>query len=250
VEGNANDEHVTPPSGLSLLTYLPDESMRIEIGSMLQPFGNSVTNASSLSDAVTMSTRGGFALIVATASSVDAFAAAPGQRTPILALATPEERHPDGADVILRWPARSNALFVAIVSVTGDGPKQAENIKEERFEPAIDAKAISDLEKSLGFKTLIDILQSYMHTADELAASLSATADKEDWSQTGRLAQDFAGAAGGLGLSALTAASRLLAQAARDGAGDTTLSSASDGVLTEHSRVREALFRLYPDLAA
>jgi signal transduction histidine kinase len=250
VEENANDEHVTPPSGLSLLTYLPDESMRIEIGSMLQPFGNSVTNASSLSDAVTMSTRGGFALIVATASSVDAFAAAPGQRTPILALATPEERHPDGADVILRWPARSNALFVAIVSVTGDGPKQAENIKEERFEPAIDAKAISDLEKSLGFKTLIDILQSYMHTADELAASLSATADKEDWSQTGRLAQDFAGAAGGLGLSALTAASRLLAQAARDGAGDTTLSSASDGVLTEHSRVREALFRLYPDLAA
>ena len=83
-----------------------------------------------------------------------------------------------------------------------------------------------------------------------MAASLSATADKEDWSQTGRLAQDFAGAAGGLGLSALTAASRLLAQAARDGAGDTTLSSASDGVLTEHSRVREALFRLYPDLAA
>jgi hypothetical protein len=250
VEESIDDEHVTPPSGLSLLTYLPDESMRAAVERMLVPFGNSVSNATSLWQAVTMSTRGGFALIVAAATSVDAFAAAPGQRTPILALATPEERHPDGADAVLRWPARPGALFAAIVSLTGDGPKQAESIKEERFEPAIDAKAISDLEKSLGFKTLIDILQSYMHTADELAASLSVTADQEDWSQTGRLAQDFAGAAGGLGLSALTAAARLLAQAARDGAGDIALSTASDGVLTEHSRVREALFRLYPDLAA
>jgi nitrogen-specific signal transduction histidine kinase/HPt (histidine-containing phosphotransfer) domain-containing protein len=250
VEESIDDEHVTPPSGLSLLTYLPDESMRAAVERMLVPFGNSVSNATSLWQAVTMSTRGGFALIVAAATSVDAFAAAPGQRTPILALATPEERHPDGADVVLRWPARPGALFAAIVSLTGDGPKQAESVKEERAEPAIDAKAISDLEKSLGFKTLIDILQSYMHTADQLAASLSVTADQEDWSQTGRLAQDFAGAAGGLGLSALTAAARLLAQAARDGAGDIALSTASDGVLTEHSRVREALFRLYPDLAA
>ena len=244
------DDHVTAPSRLSLLTYLPDESMRAAVERMLAPFGNSVSNAPTLSQALTMSTRGGFALIVATASSVDAFAAAPGQRTPILALATPEERNPDGADAVLRWPARPGALFAAIISVTGEGPKQAEMVKEERPEPAIDAKAIADLEKSLGFKTLIDILQSYMHTADELARALSSMADKEDWSQTGRLAQDFAGAAGGLGLSALTAAARLLAQAARDGAADSTLSSASDGVLTEHSRVREALVRLYPDLAA
>jgi signal transduction histidine kinase/HPt (histidine-containing phosphotransfer) domain-containing protein len=250
VAENSQDDHVTAPSRLSLLTYLPDESMRAAVERMLTPFGNSVSSAPTLSEALTMSTRGGFALIVATASSVDAFAAAPGQRTPILALATPEERHPDGADVVLRWPARPGALFAAIISVTGEGPKQAEAVKDERLEPAIDAKAISDLEKSLGLKTLIDILQSYMHTADELAKSLSATADNEDWSQSGRLAQDFAGAAGGLGLSALTAAARLLAQAARDGAADSALSSASENVLSEHSRVREALIRLYPDLAA
>ena len=219
-----DEEHVTPPSGLSLLAYLPDETMRSTVERLLAPFGNSVSSANTLAQAVTMSARGGYALIVAAAANVDAFAAAPGQRTPILALATAEERHPDGADAVLRWPAGPNALFSAIISVTGEGPKHADGAKDEQFNAAIDAKAISDLEKSLGFKTLIDILQSYMHTADELAASLSATSDKEDWSQAGRLAQDFAGAAGGLGLSALTTAARLLAQGARDGAGDRALS--------------------------
>jgi HPt (histidine-containing phosphotransfer) domain-containing protein len=99
-------------------------------------------------------------------------------------------------------------------------------------------------------KTLLDILQSYLHTAESLAEGLSAASGKEDWNQAGRLAQDFAGAAGGLGLSALTSAARLLAQGARDGAGDEALSSAAESVLSEHTRVREALRRLYPDLAA
>ena len=83
-----------------------------------------------------------------------------------------------------------------------------------------------------------------------MATSLSAASDKEDWGQAGRLAQDFAGAAGGLGLTALTAAARLLAQGARDGANDQILSTATDDVLSEHRRVREALRRLYPDLSA
>jgi signal transduction histidine kinase/HPt (histidine-containing phosphotransfer) domain-containing protein len=247
---SSDEEHVTAPSGLSLLAYLPQEPMRFALERLLTPFGNSISHAETLSQAVTMAARGGYALIVSAAPHVDAFAATPGQRTPILALATAEERHPDGADAVLRWPTGPNALFAAIISVTGDGPKRADALKEDHLEAAIDAKAISDLEKSLGFKTLIDILQSYIHTADELAAALSATSDKEDWSQAGRLAQDFAGAAGGLGLSALTAAARLLAQGARDGAGDLVLSSATGGVLSEHTRVREALCRLYPDLSA
>ena len=242
-------DSVTAPSGLSLFAYLPDETMRASVERMLAPFGNSVSHADTLVQAVTMAARGDYALIVAAASSVDALAAAPGHRTPILALATAEERHPDGADAVLRWPARTSALYAAIASVTGGGSKHTDGGNED-IEAAIDAKAISDLEKSLGFKTLLDILQSYMHTADELAAALSATLDKEDWSQAGRLAQDFAGAAGGLGLSGLTTAARLLAQSARDGAGDRALSMAADGVLSEHTRVREALCRLYPDLAA
>jgi regulator of protease activity HflC (stomatin/prohibitin superfamily) len=53
-----------------------------------------------------------------------------------------------------------------------------------------------------------------------------------------------------LGLTALTAAARLLAQGARDGANDQILSTATDDVLSEHRRVREALRRLYPDLSA
>ncbi|HEY4264676.1 MAG TPA: ATP-binding protein [Micropepsaceae bacterium] len=250
IEEPIDEEHMTPPSGLSLLAYLPDETMRSSVERLLVPFGNSISHADTLAESVTMSARGAYALILATAGSVDAFAAAPGQRTPILALAAAEERHPNGADAVLRWPAGSNALYAAITGVTGEAGKYADGVKQDHIEAAIDAKAISDLEKSLGFKTLIDILQSYMHTADELAAALSVTSDKEDWSQAGRLAQDFAGAAGGLGLSALTSAARLLAQSARDGADDAALSTAAEGVLSEHSRVREALCRLYPDLAA
>ncbi|HEX3483856.1 MAG TPA: ATP-binding protein [Micropepsaceae bacterium] len=249
-EQTVDDDHVTPPSGLSLLAFLPDETMHSAVERLLVPFGNSLSSAQTLSEAVTMSARGGYALVIAAASHVDAFAAVPGQRTPILALATQEERSPNGADALLRWPAGPSALYSAIISVTGDGPKQAMAGSEEHIEAAIDAKAISDLEKSLGIKTLLDILQSYMHTADELAAALATTSDNEDWTHAARLAQDFAGAAGGLGLSALTSAARSLAQSARDGAGDHALSVAADDVLAEHSRVREALRRLYPDLAA
>lgn len=250
-EDDSAEELVVAPSGLSLLLYAPDDSMRIAVERLLTPFGNSIMVAVTLAEAVTVSARGGFTLILAAAASVDALAAAPGQRTPILALATNEERQPDGADAVLRWPAAPNALFSAITSLTGESPKSAaEGATEDHFDAAIDARAISELEKSLGFKTLIDILQSYLQTAEELAAALSAASDKEDWNQAGRLAQDFAGAAGGLGLSALTSAARLLAQGARDGVEDRLLAAATGGVLSEHARVREALRRLYPDLAA
>ena len=243
-------DSVVPPSGLSVLLYLPDEDMRQSVERMLSPFGNSVTIAETLAHAATMAARGGFALIIAGAGSVDTLAATPGQRTPILALARTEERHPDGADTVVRWPATSNTLFLAVTSLTAYVPKETNESPEDSVDAAIDGKAINELEKSLGVKTLIDILQSYLHTAEDLANSLATASDKEDWSQAGRLAQDFAGAAGGLGLSALTAAARVLAQNARDGAGDNALASAAESVLTEHKRVREALRRLYPDLAA
>jgi HPt (histidine-containing phosphotransfer) domain-containing protein len=249
-ESVSEDDSVTPPHGLCVLAFLPDDAMRTEVERLLAPFGNSITVAGTLAQAVTMSARGGFALIIAAAGSVDALAAAPGQRTPILALTAAEERHPHGADAMLRWPAGPNGLFAAIISITGDASKSVESAKDEGIEAAIDAKAISELEKSLGLKTLIDILQSYMHAAEELAGALSAASEKRDWSQAGRLAQDLAGAAGGLGLTAVTAAARSLAQAARDGAAEIMLSAAADSALTEHTRVREALHRLYPDLSA
>src|SRR5262249_35119192 len=160
----------------------------------LTPFGNSVAYAGTLAEAITVSARGGYSIVIAGAISVDALAAAPGQRTPILAIAAPDEPSPKGADLVVRWPVGANALFSAISSITGEAGQAADAVKEAKVEAAIDAKAFSDLEKSLGFKTLIDILQSYLHTAEELAASLAAASEKEDWSQAARLAQDFAGA--------------------------------------------------------
>jgi HPt (histidine-containing phosphotransfer) domain-containing protein len=245
-----DEEQVQAPSGLSVLIYLPDDPTRSSIERVLTPFGNAITLAGTLAQAATISSRGSFALIITSAASADALAATPGQRTPILALTTNEESLPGGADAILRWPATNNALYSMILSITEEDGKGADGSSDDAMDTAIDAKAISELEKSLGFKTLIDILQSYLHTGEELASSLSVASDKEDWGQAGRLAQDFAGAAGGLGLTALTAASRLLAQGARDGASDQVLSTATDGVLSEHRRVREALRRLYPDLSA
>lgn len=246
-EEPASDERVTPPSGLSILAYLPNQATRTAFDRLVPPFGNSMVHAESLAQAVTMAARGGYSIIIASAASVDALAAAPGHRTPILAVAEADERSPDGADAVVRWPAGANALFSAISSITAG---TANSAASSETEAAIDAKAFSDLEKSLGFKTLIDILQSYLSTAEELATSLHAASDKEDWTQAARLAQDFAGAAGGLGLSALTTAARSLAQSARDGAADHVLSSATNGIIAEHTRVREALRRLYPDLCA
>jgi HPt (histidine-containing phosphotransfer) domain-containing protein len=167
-----------------------------------------------------------------------------------LALTPHDERHPDAADGVLRWPTSADALYAAIIGIIGEERMKMESGKEESSEAAIDAKAMADLEKALGFKTLIDILQSYVHTAEELALALDGAVEREDWAQAGRLAQDFAGAAGGLGLTAITAAARSLAQGARDGAKDTVLSAAAGEVMSEHRRVSEALRRLYPDLSA
>jgi len=250
IEEIRDDDHVTPPSGLDVLIYVPDDSIRLPIERMMAPFGNVLTVASTLAQAVTMSARVDFALILATAGGVEAMAAVPGQRTPILALATNEERHPDGADAVLRWPAAPAALYSAIVSIIGDAPQPVDQSKDATADATIDAKAITELEKSLGLKTLVDILQTYLQTAEELATALSAACDKNDWSQAARHAQDFAGAAGGFGLTALTSAARLLAQGARDGAGQAALATATDVVLAQHRRVGEALRRLYPDLAA
>jgi signal transduction histidine kinase/HPt (histidine-containing phosphotransfer) domain-containing protein len=244
-------EQVTPPSGLSLLAYIPDASMAAKIAQMLSPFGNRITFVDSLAQAVAMSARGNFAAVLTAAGSADALAAAPGQRMPILGLVSSDERAPNGADQALRWPATANALFAAVHAVTGDTKAgDAENADEAEVDSTIDAKAIADLEKTLGFKTLVDILQSYLATAEGLATELAAASGREDWAQVGRLAQDFAGAAGGLGLTAITAAARTLALSARDGADQETLSTATSTVLSEHTRAHNALRRLYPDLSA
>ena len=99
----------------------------------------------------------------------------------------------------------------------------------------------------MGVKTLIDILQAYLATAENLTSALAVASETKDWNQAEQLAQDLAGAAGGLGLKALTSAARALAQVSRDGKGT---KDAAQEVLAEHNRVKDALQRLYPALAA
>jgi signal transduction histidine kinase len=244
-------EPVTPPMGLPLLAYAPEQTMRATLDQLLSPFGNTVHFADSLAQAVAMAARGDFAAVIAPAIHADAIAASPGQHIPILGLAASDERLPDGADNVLRWPATSDALYAAVHAVTrGSDEIEIAQSTEGNIDSMIDAKAIAELEKSLGFKTLIDILHSYLATAENLATALTEASQHEDWPQAGRVAQDFMGAAGGLGLTAVAAAARTLALGARDGADVETLGSATESVLSEHSRVRDALRRLYPDLAA
>jgi HPt (histidine-containing phosphotransfer) domain-containing protein len=177
----------------------------------------------------------------------------PGQHAPILGLARPEERQPDGADTVLRWPATAGELYNAIHLMTGGQDPSLSDllaIDDDQIEAAIDAKAFADLEKSLGLKTLIDILQSYLATAEDLARALITARDAQEWAQAGRVAQDIAGAAGGLGLTALTSAARTLAQGARDGSEPAVVAQAAGEVIAQHQRVSDALRRIYPDLAA
>jgi HPt (histidine-containing phosphotransfer) domain-containing protein len=115
---------------------------------------------------------------------------------------------------------------------------------------AIDATSFALLEKSLGLKTLIEILQSYIKTAEELCENLARASHNESWEEAGRIAQDIAGTAGGLGLSALTAAARGFAQKAREGDKGKALHDAAQIIVGEHERVRKALMNLYPDVAA
>jgi HPt (histidine-containing phosphotransfer) domain-containing protein len=246
------DETISTPNGLSVLVYLPDRNMRSALEHMLSPFGNKITFGTSLPDTARLAARGNFALVVCEASAADALIAAPRKHTPILALAGKEDRVPEGAESILRWPNSANALYsaIAFLTRTSETEKQEISSDPENEEGVIDTSAFADLEKSLGFKTLIDILQSYMTTAEQLTAALGNALDTEEWAETARVAQDIGGAAGGLGLTALTAAARQLAQSARDGADRDALAATAKDVLAQHEKTRDALRRLYPDLAA
>ena len=246
-----NIESAAPPISLQLLVLARDPTMRSAIDRMLTPFGNRLTFADNLGQASTISARNSFDAILSTAGHVDSLSATPGHRTPILALAAWDERPPRGASHVLRWPASADALYTAIATIIGEQNAKAKGrAKPDKPEAALDARAIGELEKSLGLKTLLDILQSYMQTAESLAKSVTAASDRGDWAQAARLAQDFAGMAGGLGLTGMTAAARTLAQGTRDGAANDILAKAARDVLDEHRRVADGLRKLYPDLPA
>jgi signal transduction histidine kinase/HPt (histidine-containing phosphotransfer) domain-containing protein len=246
------DEKASAPNGLSILVYLPDRTMRSAVEHMLSPFGNQITFGTSLPDTTRLAARGDFAFVVCDAAAADALIAAPRKHTPILALTGKDDPVPEGAQSILRWPTSANALYSAIGFLTGVGEAEKQEISPdtESEDDILDTTTFADLEKSLGLKTLVDILQSYMTTAEQLTSALSDALDSEEWAETARVAQDIGGAAGSLGLTALTTAARLLARNARDGADQDALAETAKDVLAQHERTRDALRRLYPDLAA
>ena len=114
---------------------------------------------------------------------------------------------------------------------------------------AIDPVTFSTLEKSVGIKTLTEILQCYIVTAERLTTGLAQACAEEKWDDAARLAQDIVGAAGGLGLSAITQSARQFAQAAREGVNGHELRNAAQAVVGEHVRARAALAQLYPEVA-
>jgi signal transduction histidine kinase/HPt (histidine-containing phosphotransfer) domain-containing protein len=235
------------PHGISLLIYAPAPGVTGQIVNMLEPFGNRVVIGTSSADAARHASQERFDAIIATAADADLLAAAPGVKAPIIAVLLRGDRAPAGTNNVLRWPVTADALYRAIdAACVPDGEEHPE---EHELPAAIDAVTFSSLEKSVGVATLIEILQCYIVTAEELTNALAAATAEDRWDEAARLAQDIMGAAGGLGLAAVTQAARLFAQKTREGQSPHELRNAAQMVMGEHLRARRALTNLYPDVA-
>jgi signal transduction histidine kinase/HPt (histidine-containing phosphotransfer) domain-containing protein len=236
------------PAGLSLLMFLRTQAIGDSLTGMVEPFGNRVIRAGSIAEAIERASKEHFDAILSCAGDADMLAAAPGVKAPLIAVLLRGDRAPAATDIVLRWPVEAGQLYRAIEQVrlpveTQITPNEAESIA------AIDPIAFSSLEKSVGTKTLMEILQCYIVTAEQLTNALAQACAEEKWDDAARLAQDIVGAAGGLGLAATTQAARHFAQAARDGENRHTLRNAAQTVVGEHIRARAALIQLYPDVA-
>jgi signal transduction histidine kinase len=242
---DADSEHPAP-AGLSLLMFLRTPAIGGTLADMVEPFGNRVVRAESMAEAVERAGKEYFDAIISCARDADMLAAAPGVKAPIIAILLRGDRAPTTTDSALRWPVEASQLYRALdhVRVRQEEPgSDAENIA------AVDPVAFSTLEKSVGIKTLTEILQCYIVTAEHLTDGLAQACSEEKWEDAAQLAQDIVGAAGGLGLSAITQAARKFARAAREGGNGHDLRNAAQMVVGEHMRARAALIQLYPEVA-
>jgi signal transduction histidine kinase/HPt (histidine-containing phosphotransfer) domain-containing protein len=233
------------PQGLSLLIAVTGSDVAASLTHMLEPFGNRCVVASGAADAAGRAGREPFDVLIAGPDEADLLAAAPGVKAPILALLLRGDRTPDAAAGILRWPVTGDALFQALDLI---GTTREESDAGPPLAAAIDALTFSTLEKSVGLKTLIEILQCYEATAEQLTNALAEACREERWDDAARLAQDIVGAAGGLGLTAVTDAARQFTRANRAGEDAHALRNAAQMVVGEHHGARKALGNLYPDL--
>ncbi len=240
------------PSRQSFLVFTRDAEMDAQVARYLEPFGNKIRTAPSLSDAIALAGREPLDAIIVRAHEADSWAAARGVTAPVLALLQRGERAPIAASEVLRWPASAQELYQVLAALRER--RETEIGKRVEAEPEtlapIDADAFAALEKSVGLKPLIGILQSYIENAELLCAGLAEACAAERWEDASRLAQDIAGSAGGLGLIAVTAAARGFTQKTRSGETRQDLQSAAQAVVGEQQRTRQALANLYPDLVA
>jgi HPt (histidine-containing phosphotransfer) domain-containing protein len=250
--GISGEASQPPPSGLNLLLHANAAGVTAGIANLLEPFGNRITVAPNLADAIALAGRNRFDAIVIGAAEADTLAAAPGVTAPIIAILLRGERAPAATDTLLRWPVEPDALYSALSQFALPLPDEALAGRAKpapELPAAIDAVAFSTLEQSVGVKALVDILQCYIATAEQLTNGLSDACAAEKWEEAGRLAQDIVGAAGGLGLTAVTQAARHFAQKTRAGENRHELRNAAQLVVGEHIRAKQALTHLYPDVA-
>jgi len=241
-EPNENDTVVVPPAGRSLLLYLPVAAVADRTTRLLEPFGNRVVQAETLAQAQELANREHFDAIIAGAGDIDMLAAAPGVSTPLIAILLRGGRAPASTKNLLRWPVEPGQLYRVLEEIC-QAPGETEAAS------AIDPAAFSSLEKSVGAKALVEILQCYIVTAEQLTNNLAQACADEQWDEASKLAQDIIGAAGGLGLSAFTQAARDFARKTREGEDRHELRNAAQMIVGEHLRARRALAHLYPEVA-
>ena len=247
-DGSAEDHEVAPIANAHVLVFAPE--VQSDIANMLEPFGNRLTVVQDIRDALAVASRDTYDAIILWARDAATFAAS-GVRSPILAVVPKNERRaPPGAHQILPWPAQAASLHAALRSIRDDAAASAPEVGEDAHKAPLDATAMAALEKSVGLKTLIEILQAYVQTSEELCRTLSTASENADWDAAARAAHDIAGSAGALGLAAMTSAARGFASAARDGENADQLRSLARNVVQEHQVARQALANIYPDVAA
>jgi signal transduction histidine kinase/HPt (histidine-containing phosphotransfer) domain-containing protein len=240
----ASESPVVPPVGRTLLLFLPVTAIADATARLLEPFGNRVVQADTLAEAQELANRRHFDAIIAGAGDADMLAAAPGVTTPLIAILLRGGRAPACTGNLLRWPVEPGQLYRVLEQIC-----QAPNPGETEAASAIDPAAFNTLEKSVGTKALAEILQCYIVTAEQLTKGLSQACATEQWDEATRLAQDIIGAAGGLGLAAITQAARDFARKTREGEDRHELRNAAQMIMSEHQRTRRALVHLYPDVA-
>lgn len=233
------------PAHLTLLMFLRSAPVGETLADLVEPFGNRVVRATSMAEAVERASKERFDAIIAGAGDADMLAAAPGVKAPLVAVLLRGDRTPAATDTVVRWPVESDQFYQALGAVC-DPAKDKGRVQ---MAAAIDPVAFSTLEKSVGAPALVDILQCYIVTAEQLTNGLAQACAEEKWDDAARLAQDIVGAAGGLGLLAITQAARKFATAAREGESRHRLRNAAQMVVGEHVRARQALTQLYPDIA-